>query len=143
MSNNPYSSSSTSSPGSHNEKDLLASLKAPAICLIIVTILGFINLIAGAVMNAIKLNGAPIQDGPENISLIVGMIVGVLAGISFHSCILYGSMCMLNGENHGWAKAACIMACIPFCSPCLLLGIPFGIWGLVALSQTGVAQAMR
>lgn len=44
-------------------------------------------------------------------------------------------------ESYGFAMTAVILAVIPCFSPCLILGIPFGIWALVAINQQGVKDA--
>jgi predicted Zn finger-like uncharacterized protein len=55
---------------------------------------------------------------------------------------LIGSISMLRLRSHGLAMTACILAVIPCISPCCLLGIPFGIWGLVSLGQPEVREAL-
>jgi len=39
--------------------------------------------------------------------------------------------------------AAAIVACVPFCSPCVVLGIPFGIWALVVMAKPEVRAAFQ
>jgi hypothetical protein len=52
--------------------------------------------------------------------------------------IIYGAVKMLNGSSYGWAKAASILAIVPFTSCCFLIGAPIGIWALVVLSKPEV-----
>ena len=52
----------------------------------------------------------------------------------------FGAVCMLRMRRYGFAMASAILALIPVCSPCFFLGIPFGIWALVVLSQAEVRQ---
>ena len=50
---------------------------------------------------------------------------------------------MLSLNNSMLAYAGCILACIPCFSPCLILGIPFGIWGLIAMADERVSAVSR
>jgi hypothetical protein len=45
-------------------------------------------------------------------------------------------------ENYGFALTGAIVAMVP-CSGCCLLGLPFGIWALVVLSDSSVKEAFR
>jgi hypothetical protein len=44
-------------------------------------------------------------------------------------------------KNYSLARSAAIVAVIPLIGPCCVLGIPFGIWALVALGKPGVQEA--
>jgi hypothetical protein len=57
--------------------------------------------------------------------------------------VLVGAIKMKNLENYGLAMTAAIMALIPCVSPCCVLGLPFGIWALVVLSEDRVKAAFR
>lgn len=81
----------------------------------------------------------------NSVEEIAGYVTG---GILFPICILIahiitfrGAIHMLRLKNFGTARTAAIVACIPLCSPCMLFGIPFGIWALVLLYRPEV-QAM-
>jgi len=63
----------------------------------------------------------------------VGMVVSIL--------ILIGAIKMRRLESQGWATAAAVMAMIPCVSPCCILGLPFGIWALVAMGDPQVKWA--
>jgi len=69
----------------------------------------------------------------------------VTSSVAFPVCVLIGTLIVLRGAIHmvglkkfGAAKSGAIFACIPLCAPCILLGIPFGIWALVCLNRPGV-----
>lgn len=55
--------------------------------------------------------------------------------------IAYGAWCMRRGRNCRLSIAAAVIACIPFLSPWVFLGIPFGIWALVVLLRRDVRAA--
>lgn len=50
---------------------------------------------------------------------------------------------MKSLENYGFAMAASIIALIPCMGPCCILGIPFGIWSLVVLSDPVVRSSFK
>ena len=57
--------------------------------------------------------------------------------------IIVGAVKMKRLRSHGLCTAACILAVIPCIGPCFILGIPFGIWGLIVLNDPKVRQAFR
>jgi len=59
----------------------------------------------------------------------------VLASIQLISLILIaiGGAKMAFLESLPWARLGAVLACIPFLSPFIVLGIPFGIWALILL----------
>jgi hypothetical protein len=77
----------------------------------------------------------------ERLGYYVGQIGAVfvfLLGLVSAPVIIYGAVKMFNGSSYGWAKAASILAIIPFTSCCFLIGAPIGIWALVVLSRPEV-----
>lgn len=54
--------------------------------------------------------------------------------------IALGAISMLRLRSYRSAYLAAILSLIPLCSPCFLLGIPFGIWTLVLLNRPEVKQ---
>lgn len=69
------------------------------------------------------------------IGFVIGLIIGALITIGVHGTILYGGWQLFQRGSRGWAKAACILSCIPLCSPFCVGGIPFGILGLIGMGQ--------
>ena len=84
--------------------------------------------------------------GPEVFPEIMGGGINVAAGvfeIIMGALILIGAMKMQKLESYAFAMAAAIIAMVPCLSPCCLLGLPFGIWALVVLSDGSVKLAFR
>ena len=46
---------------------------------------------------------------------------------------VFGGTAMARGKSYATAFSASVMACVPCFSPCIVLGIPFGIWAIIAL----------
>jgi hypothetical protein len=56
---------------------------------------------------------------------------------------LFGAIKMRRCESYPFAIAASIIVMIPCISPCTVLGLPFGIWALLVLSDGSVKAAFR
>lgn len=113
-------------------------IKAPAIALMVVSILalvvGSLGLIFDVFLIAVQ--------GVVTLQLIVRSLWGVLLLISA-AFVLFGAIKMKNMKDYGVARAAAIVAIIPFVGPCCLIGIPFGIWAVIVLSKPHVRAAFR
>jgi hypothetical protein len=65
-----------------------------------------------------------------------------IVGIIIDAVIILGANKMRNLESYGFAVAAAILSVIPcLSSPCIVLGMPFGIWALVVLMNDDVRNA--
>lgn len=143
---NPYESPIQLTP----DRSAVVAVKAPAIALIVVSLIAVVCgslalvmdvfLIAtGVVARLEQMNDGPIS---EYTQITIRSIWGVLLVLA-SSFVLYGAIQMKNLRNYEKARAAAIVAMIPLLGPCCLLGIPFGIWAFVALGQPGVRNAFR
>lgn len=126
------------------------SVQGPATGLIVISAIAiFFGLLGLAGDLFLVLSGAinkleEINDGPvsEYTQITIRAVWGVIL-ILASSFVLYGAIQMKNQRNYGIAKAAAIVAMIPLLGPCCLLGIPFGIWALIALGKPGVQESFR
>jgi hypothetical protein len=65
-----------------------------------------------------------------------------IVGILIDAVIIVGANKMRNLDSYGLAVAAAILSVIPcISSPCIVLGMPFGIWALVVLMNDDVRNA--
>ncbi len=123
------------------------SLRQPAIALIVLSSVAI--LMDLAILNAIR--KASIADSPRMVgerepqrrsgkSIVSGAIAngGLLA---IHMFVLFGSVNMLRLRSYSSARMAAIVSLIPFCSPGVLLGVPFGYWALRILRRDDVKAA--
>jgi len=79
---------------------------------------------------------APFMTGTISIvSGIIGLIIGVF--------IIFASLNMMKMKKWGLSMTGAIIAMIPCVSPCCILGLPFGIWAIVVLSNTDVKAAFK
>ncbi len=126
----------------------------PATWLIVTAAIGIALAVFGAVGKQARLDRLPpvLRDaagrelqfpfpvGDAAVALTVaGTTIRLLMGI----IVLIGAVKMKRLESYGLAMASAILAMIPCTSPCCLLGLPFGIWALVVLSDTHVKAAFR
>jgi predicted Zn finger-like uncharacterized protein len=125
-----------------------SSVAGPAISLMIV---GGLTIALGIVSLLLNVLGvsllAAAGDGPQkpadNADLAVNAVSGVMGalfGICWGGVILGGAYKMNSLQGYGYAMTACILAMLP-CNICCVLGLPFGIWGLVVLNREEVKRA--
>jgi hypothetical protein len=72
----------------------------------------------------------------------VGIAYSLLAA-AFNSLILFGAISMMNLQRYVLAIISSVLMMLPVTSPCCLIGLPVGIWALVALTRPGVSEAFR
>jgi len=160
VSENPYQSPSTYCPAdgagfvadpSSLQAYAARRVAVPAIGLILVGGGGLaiqILLVAIFAIGALAPDGfafePPIFDDAPGPLVVGGVLIGFLgAGAVLNLLILLGGLKMRRLESYGFAMAASILALFPHscctshpcCFPMWLLGLIFGIWGLVVLSN--------
>jgi hypothetical protein len=152
-SGNPYQSPQSPSAAAFQvgQADPYAAqrVSAPATALIVVAWLdiilhGFIFLV-GLFILIVASAGAGIQ-GEERASAMAGSLFYVFAGVfgaAIGILVLIGARKMKKLESYGFAMTAAILSVIPCFSPCGLIGLAFGIWALVVLSDSSVKMAFR
>jgi hypothetical protein len=150
-SDNPYQSPAAPAYLAPGQIDLIAAQRVagPATALIVTAILGMILHAFAIVANVVQVAMGPIfwQQGPRMIFPIrvhTGFdVAGNVVAFILSVIVLFGAMKMKRLENYGFAMAAAIIAMIPCIGPCCILGLPFGIWALVVLSDGPVKAAFR
>jgi hypothetical protein len=68
---------------------------------------------------------------------VVGSILGLAGGF----IIVIGGMKMRSVSSWGWALAGALMAAIPLTNTCCCLGLPIGVWAILALFGQDVRLA--
>src|SRR6185312_2792707 len=137
----PYSPAAAPMPTASREM-ALSAVKGPAIALIISSALGVIFYAFNTIVifgrlghyTPIPAGASPMQRGfLEGMhgpgALLFSMFLVVLNGL-----IIFGATRMMKLQGHSIAIITCIAAMIPcFSGICCLLGLPFGIWGIIVL----------
>jgi hypothetical protein len=116
---------------------------APAIAMMIVNLIGAVFCVFAAVVTAL---GAAFGDRSMPGAEVVGQTVAVIVvfGMAIVAIVAaVGAWKMKNLQSYGFAMTACCLSMIPCYNTCCILGLPFGIWGLVVLLQEDVKAAFR
>jgi len=102
----------------------MASIQSvfPAILLVC----GMVDLMAGRL------------SGTESLPLLIA-----LAQISSLIVIAIGAAKMGFLESYAMGRTAAILACIPFVTPFVFIGIPFGVWSLRLLADPEIIRAFH
>ncbi len=144
---NPYSSPSQGSvapaapgpPVGYQGQTAESLVKPPAICLIVLAGVWIVLCILSLIGQFVGLGQAG-NDPVETASTVASML-GIIAA---QGAIIFGAIEMMNLRNKPIAMTALILSLIPcLCSPWCFGGIPFGIWGLVAMSNPIVSRSFR
>jgi predicted Zn finger-like uncharacterized protein len=122
-----------------------ASVAGPAIALMVVSGLAIALSILSLLGNLFGVGlaaAAPASRGNQ-ADLAVNAVTGVggaIFGLLYWTVVLVGAIKMKSLSSYGFAMTSCIMSMLP-CQCCCILGLPFGIWGLVMLNKPVVKDA--
>lgn len=147
---NPYATPSAGRPRG-KASTVSSRVKPPGICLLVLTSLWLVLGTLGAARDVfdLALGGGALQEeaARAGASLAAVLIIRVAVYLIFfgiYGLMAYGAYSMMTLQNRGLAITACVLALIPcLCSPGLVLGMPFGLWGLIVLNKQEVAKAFR
>jgi hypothetical protein len=142
----PYTPGAAPIPTASREM-ALSAVKGPAIALIIVGALGVAYYLFNTVF-VFAGGGAhrpiPANATPAVRNFIEGMHGPMAALFSLfftvvNAFIVFGAVRMMKLKGHSLAIITCIVAMIPcFSAVCCVLGLPFGIWGVIVLNKPEV-----
>ncbi|HLW64097.1 MAG TPA: hypothetical protein VKS79_02180 [Gemmataceae bacterium] len=115
-------------------------VNAPGIGLIVTGVIGILAGFGRIAQLAYLLSVMPA--GNNDMMMIQVFSEGGMALLNFVFGILIirGAIKMRRLESYGLALTACILSIIP-CSGCCILGLVFGIWGLVVLNDQDVKSS--
>jgi hypothetical protein len=68
-------------------------------------------------------------------------IAGNVVALALNVATAIGAYKMMRLESYSAAMTAAIISVIPICSPCIISGIPIGIWALVVLNDLQVKSS--
>lgn len=138
MTDNPYES-----PAPQKREINFAVRKIvrwPARCLFLVALFG---LVVDAAMATQTLKDAYQLYKWNDVASAIGLVMSTISLTVVHLIVLVGAVDMHTRRSFQLARAAAILAMLPICSPVVVLGIPFGIWAIIALSRRGVEEAFE
>jgi hypothetical protein len=112
-------------------------LLAPAIFLLVLASLFLLATTATLPRQIVRLSKID-PSVPNGVAELIGGIVGTALFPLTNLAVILGAISMLRLKNYRNARLAAIVSIFPFCSPCILLGIPFGIWAFIVLNRPEV-----
>jgi len=140
--------------GGGERQAALQRVKGPAIALKITAILNLLLAVWSLVRMTIlrpnldQLNSALQQIGDPQIQQLIQQwlhmaygpfgIANSIFGVAMSVLIYIGASQMQSLRSYEFAYTAAILAMVPCLTPCCLIGLPFGIWAVVALGKTGM-----
>ncbi len=85
----------------------------------------------------------PNANEAEKIGFYIGSWGGfaamVLSGL-IQPVVAFAGFNMIRRKGLGMAKLGALLMCIPCISSCCILGVPFGLWGIIALNSNSAKQ---
>jgi hypothetical protein len=124
----------------------LKRVSAPATCLMVTALLGLFFGVSHFLKNILHVGVLAVAAPWDLISMYFkGPILTVhgVVMIIISTVVLIGALKMKELENYGLCITVSIFALIPCISPFCFLGLPFGIWALVVLSDPAVKKAFK
>jgi hypothetical protein len=129
--------------------EAVRNLQIPAWLLLLTAVGGGLLMIGWFIFNVLIDLGAfrslGLEPDPEagtaeyRAGQVVGFLTGTFITLLWSGLVAAGSVCMLRQRNYPLAVAGCIVAMLP-CGCGCLMGMPIGIWGLVALQNRDVKR---
>jgi len=133
---NPYAPPTSSTTLDVDSREAIKSrVSRPATALIIMASIQSVSvaiyLVSAAVIVA---RGGSVSDD------VFGLVIGAIQFVAL-MLIAVGAAKLGFLESHGLARLGSLLACIPFITPFIFIGIPFGIWSLRLLADPAVRNA--
>ena len=154
MSNNPYQiPQGAPHAAPFNRAAVESKLKVPGIALIVVGSIGLLLTGGYGILNLfVVLSGTMPPPPPEMQGTelqfyhagVWGSVIMILVNALFQILVILGGIAMVRAKGKGMAMTGAVLSVIPCLSSSLcMLGIPFGIWSLIVLSDSNVKQLFR
>ena len=144
-----YSSIHDQRPPINHGKDVNGKMLAAGVAMLVVGILGFVVMGGIFVISLVMMQLQPDMFQPVGIdmdeqqqaahttSMTIAFGIYGVSGLMQIPVILAG-IGLMKAKWKSFTFIGAIINVIPCCSSCFLLGIPFGIWALVVLSDPDV-----
>lgn len=149
-----YSSIQGQRPPNNHGKDVKGKMLAAGVAMLVVGILGFVVMNGIFVLGLVALQLQPDAFQPDGIDMnehqrtahttSITIAIGIygVSGLMQIPVILAG-IGLMKAKWKSFTFLGAIINVVPCCSSCFLLGIPFGIWALVVLSDPDVRSSFN
>lgn len=132
------------------DQDIMRKVNAPALGLLVFGVIGIIFAIFSMLGSAFDFGLSSMTDmygdADERIASFIGGgfgLISSLIGLGVSGLIIFGALKMQKMEQYELGVIASVLSIVPCISPCCILGLPFGIWGLVVLLNPEVKEAFK
>ena len=121
----------------------LRKIGPPAIAVAVLAGIDGLLCLMSLVVNLLGIAGTPLigAHGDDRALWFLSGVWGVawaLFGLGLAGFVLWAALRMRELASYPLAMAACVISLVPCLSPCCILGLPFGIWGLVVMHDREV-----
>jgi len=118
-------------------------VQVPAVGMIVAAGIDALFAVALATLSALDISMIDpwMRQGEKVAAVAEGgfLVVLCVAGLIIDAVIVIGASRMMKLESYSFAVAAALLSIIPcLSSPCIILGMPFGLWALIILMDPGV-----
>ena len=129
---NPYESpQGIELPHEPAEDHLIPALRGPSMGLLVLAGMQSLNVLLG-----LPVLVAQIVMRQNTLELALGILISLPSIFIFFAALRTRQMKSLR-----LCRVGAIMACVPFISPTVVVGIPFGIWATIVLFRPSTAAA--
>jgi len=120
----------------------------PAIGLIVVCLVSLAALALALVFDVWLLGSGtaaqmPPRGGMRHEDVVKIRMLWALLMVVANVITLIGAVRMKGIRQLGFVRLACILGLLPCLGPCFVLGMPFGIWGLIVLNDPRVQEVFQ
>jgi hypothetical protein len=133
---NPYASPAPAPQAASSTHNPIRFL---AIVLLILSLLTVLLIVASLPRQIVRIRAID-SSTPGGSGELLGSIVSLIVWPLMNLAIALGAISMIRLTSYRSAYTAAIASLVPVCSPCFVLGIPFGIWAIVVLNRPEVRQ---
>lgn len=135
-------------PVNDSISDVRSKVSGPAIGLMIAAGISLCLLMLALAFSIWLLASGMANDLPEPVGMTKETQISIRIAINVlvqfvNVFVLFGAARMKSLRSLNLARTACVLAMVPCFGPCCVLGLPFGIWGLVVLSDKNVQKAFE
>ena len=118
-------------------------VQIPAVGMIVAAGIDALFAVVLAILSALDISLVDpwMRQGEKYAAVAEGgfLIVLCVAGLIIDAVIVIGASKMMKLESYSFAVAAALLSIIPcLSSPCIILGMPFGLWALLVLMDPSV-----
>ena len=78
----------------------------------------------------------------SEIQLVIAIVSNIM-GVFYGGFAIFAGSQMRKAKNYGLSMTICIISLVPVLNPCCILGLIFGIMGLVKLNETRVKKGFQ